>query len=73
MAKTKFNISRISRGNGKWQVILQNADKQPINCNLTGKPAIFDRQIQCSFFVRPIGAPPRGHLPPLGTPLRTIR
>ena len=41
--------------------VFMKQGRGPINCNLTGKPAIFDRQIQCSFFVRPLG----GHLPPL--------
>jgi len=29
MPETKFNTAGIPKGNGKWQVVLQNADRGP--------------------------------------------
>ena len=37
--------------------VFMKQGRGPINCNLTGKPTTFDRQIQCSFL-----SGPRGHL-----------
>ena len=57
----------------KYCCLFMEQGRGPINCNLTGKPAILDRLTWCLFFWQT----PRGHLlggtcslcPSLGTPL----